>query len=336
MKKWIAAVLALLCCMALGACAEETPFTGYWELDSLVYGSHEVSAANLSFGVTMVIREDGTMIFALAEDQFVTERLTAEETDAGWLGHSTLTSLSALTIDAQGRLCFRLNDEMDVRMSRAEAPGDPVTGVWTIDHAFRNGELQTRDTLRSIGLTVEADQFGVLMVNDRSISVRLFLRDGGLVVLRNDGHVYPATLSEDGQTISLDLTTTEGSAWTLVLARGAEEPAAPEGTATAQPGQTAGTAGFDGTWVLAEVCMNGRAHAPADLGMEGLLRIMGESARYTVGTENTLGLVTMTETGLTLHCRSGEYHFVLNEAGQLCQEAQSFGLTVTLCFTRQP
>lgn len=336
MKKWIAVLLALLCFMALGARAEETPFTGYWELDSLVYGSHEVSASNLSFGVTMVVREDGTLIFALAEDQFVTERLTAEESAAGWLGHSTLNSMSALTIDGEGRLCFRLNDEMDVRMYRTEAPGDPVVGEWTIDHAFKNGELQSRDTLRNIGLTVEPDQFGILLVNDRSIGVRVFLREDELVVLRSDGYVYPAALSEDGQSISLDLTTTEGSAWTLVLVRKAQEPAAAEESSASQPGQSAEAAGFDGTWTLTEVRMNGRSHTPADLGMEGLLRIMGESARYTVGTENVLGLARITETGLTLYCSSGEYHFTFNEAGQLCQEAQSFGLTMTLCFTRQP
>lgn len=336
MKKWITMLLALLCLMAFGVRAEETPFTGYWELESLVYGSHEVSASNLSFGVTIVVREDGTLIFALAEDQFVTEHLTAEETAAGWRGHSTLSSMSALTIDDKGRLCFRLNEEMDVRMHRAEVPGDPVVGEWTIDHAFRNGEMQTRDTLRNIGLTVEPDQFGVLRVNDRSIGVRLFLREGELVVLRSDGFVYPATLSEDGQSISLDLTTTEGSAWTLVLVRKTQESSEAEEPATSLSGQSAEAAGFDGTWILAEVRMNDRSHAPADLGMEGLLRITGESARYTVGKENALGLVKTTESGLTLYCSSGEYHFTLNEAGQLCQEAQSFGLTLTLCFTRQP
>lgn len=453
-KKWITVLLALLICMLAVAQAEESPFTGYWELDSLEYDGRNANAADLSFGVTLVIRGDGTMIFALAEDQFVTEQLTAEESATGWKGYPTLESMSPMYISFDGRLCFTLNGEMVVRMRRSQPAGDPVTGAWTIDHAYKNGERQSRDTLRDIGLTVEEDQFGVLSINGKCIHVRLFLRDGELVVLRDDGHVYPATLSEDGQILSLDLTTTEGSAWTLVLTR----PAQAETTETEQlPVQTvpaeaenpflgmwvstsasvegrqfvpdqlitlridgesgvlslgddtsgcrleyvrdeagqivrcnvsdnsdmtasctigadgllvmamdgdsgralvymardtaeepasqpvqqpealsAATSAFDGTWVLTEVRMNGVSHAPEQLGMEGTLRITGESARYTVGKENTLGLVTELEDGLSLYCRSGEYRFVTDEAGNLCQEAQSFGLTVTLCFTRQP
>lgn len=453
MKKWITVLLALLMCAALCAQAEKTPFTGYWELDSLEFDGSNVGVSELSFGVTLVIREDGTLLFALAEDQFVTELLTAEETSTGWRGRSTLSNMSPMYIDIMGRLCFTLNGDMVVRLNRSEPPGDPVVGEWTIDHAYKNGVLQSRDTLRDIGLTVAEDQFGLLNINGKYISVRLFMRDGELVVLRDDGHVYPATLGEDGQSLSLDVTTTEGSAWTLVLTRSEAAPEAepesflaapgenpfqglwssvsaslrgkpvrlkvavtlridgenglltmdgdtgrcavtydydeegrivgctisdnsdmtgrciigadgllvmeldgddgqvlltmaqeaPEPAADPAPQSTAGagiapaaSSGYDGEWVLTAVVMNGRSHIPADLGMEGVLRVTGESARYKVGAENTLGLVTTAEDGLVLHCRSGEYRFVLNEEGQLCQQTQSFGLTVTLCFTRQP
>lgn len=449
MKRWFAAVLAallLLGCAALAEAEGREAFVGIWELDSLELNGEHVRAEQLSFGVTVSIRADDTMVFALAEEEFLLEQVSYRQDGDGWVCTSTLAAMSPMRVDGDGLLYYTLTNDgsvMSVWMRPAQPAGDPVTGLWTIDHAYQDGEYQARTTLRDITMTIEADQYGVLNVNGKRVDVRLFLREGEPVLLRADGYVYPSRLLEDGM-LSFDLVTTQGSAWTLVMRReeqageaaaapaenpfvgswnaltstyggyevalktvglqrvqlvftdsraelvidgsriscevtwqygadgqiegctvrdGSEiglectidgqgrlqaamngssgtvtlvmERMEPEASAGEENTQTVEPQGYDGLWTLTHVRLNGAELPAAEMGMGGTLRITGETARYTVGDENALGVVTLTQEGLTVTSRSGEYRFVLDDAGQLCQESTSFGLRLTMCFTRE-
>lgn len=574
MKKWITAALLVLLALMLvsGAQGEgRDAFLGCWELDSLERDGQYISRRALSFTVYVSIREDDTMAFNLNNEQFTICDVRYEQVDGEWVCRADM-AISEMYINEEGQLVFTLDSGMKTWMNHAESDPDGVAGLWTIDHAYRDGTYQSRSELRDITLLVGPDQYGVLTVNDKTIDVKLYLQDGKPVLLQRDGSVFPSTLSGDGQLLTFDLETTQGTAWSLALRRDAaavpgqtpaveatpvqtadnpfegtwttirssvnghevalsavgltqvklvfsgdqvtlvvddspstypveyitgadgrvngcvlvddsekvdvdcafdaqghllmnmygddgvvvfemtkeaQAPAAQSAPATSSPfagtwsalhatiggrevslasagltqvklifsgdqvtlvvddsrvtypleftrdgsGSVTGCTfkdrnatsqvyvdccfdaqgrllmnmhgdsgvitlvmeceeapvqtpaeepaqeapqGYDGEWTLTHVVINGRMTPAESAGLNGTLRISGETARYIVGAENALGVVTITDGGLTLTSRTAEHVFTVNEAGQLCQQAESFGMTVTLCFTRQP
>ncbi len=346
MKKWLLILLTVLLLFSgvLWAQAEgREDFVGYWVLDGLDNGDGYISHESLSFTVIISIREDDTMVFCLKDTAFMIKPVTFQQDAEGWCCKAPdIGDLTVMRIDDQGRLyCALINGgRMDVWMRRTQPPGDPVVGSWTIDHAYRDGEYQSRDMLRDISMEIGADQFGVLRVNAREIPVYLYIRDGELIMMDDNGDLYPARMGEDGDSLSFDLVSTEETSWTLGLVR---VPAAPAGAAPATPQPTAAPqapaaapTGYDGMWTVTAVLLNGMEMDAQTMGVSGTLRVMGESARYTVGDVNALGVVTLMDTGLTVSCRDAEYVFVMDDAGTLLQTVQGPGLTMTLCFTRQP
>ena len=87
---------------------------------------------------------------------------------------------------------------------------------------------------------------------------------------------------------------------------------------------------FTGTWYVVYVEEAGQLTAVATRGVTGTLTVYVESARWTLGKNSALGVVSRTDSALRMTTVDGDYTFTRNEHGYLCLPTTMNGTAVVL------
>lgn len=332
MKKLLTALLAVLLFILGAAYAQaegREDFIGYWELDELMSGGRLTERGSLSFNVVISIREDGLLVFSLDDAGFFFEKpvFVPAEDGKGWICRfEDDAQITDLVIDETGRLHYALlnGERLDVWMIRTQPPENPMCGEWTVDHAYRDGQMVPRSGLKDIGLKLEADGFGMLTISDKQAAVRLAMVNGAPELNSGDGEKYAVRLNGDAGTLEIDMEIAGGEKVTLVLVRVEQQAAA----------------AFRGGWHVVGAERNGEAAPLSGDTQRITLAFSGEKALLTMGESSGECAVTYApdtdgEPGCTLKDGSSmNVQCTINAQGQLVMEMKDGGNVVRIFMER--
>ena len=353
----------------MGGAVAETPaepvanpdFDGTWKPQTYLILGMELPADTVDLSVTLTIAGDAA---TLDVDGEVMPCSVTYDGNVCILGDSTGDTLEAV-LDENGLLSMDLEadgivmtmklfrecgapvvDEPVVDSPVVDAPvvdapvvDEPATdepvavddfnGDWALAQVERRGSIVSAGQLGLSGSLLVTGSSARYTFGTQSM---LGLVEGDGTTLKLVGReAYTFTLNAQGL-LTLPATV-DGEAVVLRFSRDGvpevEEPAA-DAPATGTP---ATVEGYDGTWELVQVERQGSVVPAQQLGLSGTLTVTGGSARYILDGDSMLGLVTTTETGLTLVVRGTRMEFTL-ENGYLCRRTLMDGDVVVLRFYR--
>ena len=340
--------------------ASDNPFLGEWQSVGVVLMGVELSLPDLGME-EMQLRIEPDMAYIRRGDS---EGSCATRYEGDVLVFTNGTERIDCTVE-DGWLYMSMNVDgvnLRVKMERvgavpaapaspvlpAETPAASVTttspfdGVWRPQaYLFMGVEMPAESVDLSVELVISGS---AAMMDVSGEVVQCYVAyDGNTCTLYDDSESNIAcVLGEDGR-LSVELES-DGLMMTMMMVRDGtapevEEPAAEEPVieipVVEEPAIEVPTAedGFDGTWTLVQAVRDGEIVAAGQLGLTGSLVVTGSSARYTLGSESMLGLVSIDGTTLKLVGRSS-YTFTLNAQGLLQMETTVDGETLTLRFSR--
>lgn len=206
MKRFLAMVLAVVMCIAMttvcAQAAKSNQFVGYWEVQNVAVGGYTVGASYLGFDLHASVHDDGVCILIM-DDQMNAGYIS------GYAGNYYLedgTDFIPLSYDSQGRMHIDLSSggtKVDVRMRKAypEPLSSRLTtyvGKWTVKSANVGGITLDGETLSGLSVTFYDDGFGVLVMDDAMMAIRLAMFGGNPCIVDGTGDVMVLKMDANG------------------------------------------------------------------------------------------------------------------------------------------
>lgn len=337
---------------AVPAASEENPFIGQWQgvNVSLMGMEFDLEAAGLG-DISLRIEQDMAYIVMGGEDGSCP---TLYEGDTCVFTNGTESIVCTIedgymymTLDVDGAAVRVKMERVGGEAAPAEsaeaeettetvqtAAASSFDGAWIVQgYELMGLELDAADVGMSITLVIQGDQ--AEMDVDGEVLHCLVSVNGSACTLYDDSDdTIECVLTEEG-VLLMDMES-DGVSLTVKMVRDGDAPAVLQTpAATESPAASTPVEGFDGLWNVAYVDKNGVLTPAAELGVTGSLKVSGDSARYTFGEKNLLGILTIGETELSLTTREGDMDFTLNAQGYLCHETQMDGAQVVVYFLRE-
>ena len=338
MKKLLALLVALLLLGCGAALAEEAvnPFLGQWEGVSASLMGLEFTLDELGWsGFTLHVGQDETRLTldgetgscrtVLEGDTLVLENGISCRLEDGFVFMTMISEGIRVTVKMErvGEVSADVQPTEDLQ---AASDANPFLGEWEGKSLSLMGmEFAIEEVGWSVfELRVEQDVAYLNLDGEGGECPTLY--EGDSLIFTNNSKTLTCAIVDGSMYMTMDM---EGVEVIIRLERVGGAPAA----AVADAPVT--VENFDGLWTLTAVQQGGAEMDAAQLGMSGLVNVMGQSARYTLNEESSLAIAEQGEGVLTLTTRQGEIAFTVDVKGRLCRDTLMNGDTVVLIFVRE-